>query len=421
MSLVNQMLQDLEHRRTAEASVSPLGGLSASGGAVLKQPINYLLLSATIVMALVVVSVLIYLTSLETPMTTGFTSERVNKLDHEVVAPVDVIMPIAAEASAAKKLTSAKPLATEAADIKTPATNNQPLIVNSVRPASKKIVKKAPQAIEINKASVVVEQEPLKKSVVDEVSVASMSVVETMANVDAAVPAIAATNVQKANSVESVSKKIRPLTNEQQAKIAFQHAVKLLGRGDEVAAHKSLEKALTFEPAHVRSRETLAALLLNMGRVSEAASHLSEGLRLQPNSPSLARLYARILVDQGDNAMAVAVLEKADPSIRDDPEYYALLAVLYRGVQKHAQAALVYEQILKVRPGVAAWWMGLALSQEAMNESEKALGSYQRAYRAGGLSREVSQYVQSRIAALTVSIADEVLRRANEDSDGVEG
>ena len=198
----------------------------------------------------------------------------------------------------------------------------------------------------------------------------------------------------------------------------FQDAVKLLGRGDESGAQQKLEKALSIEPVHIRARETLFALLLNTGRVSEAVEKLSEGLRLRPTSAPLAKLYARVLVDQGDNDAAVAVLERARPSAVADPDYYALLAALYRGVGKHAQASQTYQQILQVRPGVAVWWMGLALSEDAMGSATKALEAYQRAQRSGGLKPEVVQYVQSRIAALIPSALGNTSRVVVDDNDG---
>jgi MSHA biogenesis protein MshN len=134
--------------------------------------------------------------------------------------------------------------------------------------------------------------------------------------------------------------------------------------------------------------------------VSEAAGTLRDGLQLMPRATPLAKLYARILVDQGDVPIAVIVLQRARPAVSADPEYHALLAELYRQEKKHGQAAQVYQQVLMQRPGVASWWMGLALSQDAMGENAQALQAFQRAQRAGGLAGEVMQYVQTRIVAL---------------------
>ena len=406
MSLVNQMLQDLEHRRTAEAGISPLGGLSSSGASVAAtQSINYLLMGATILLTVAVVVVLIYLFGLKQSVVVG----------PMVKAEVPVILPLEAtaippraelktEPKSQQSVVGMKRSLIEKDSLNAIQTDNQ-----SVVPAQKVIVK--------TKKPV-----PLTASVMSEPEegVGSISIRKPASKNKTAPLSLASVGNEKNKTAPSnVNKTIRPLTIEQQAQMAFQDAVKMLGRGDESGAQQKLEKALSIEPAHMRARETLSALLLNTGRVSEAAETLSEGLRLRPASATLAKLYARVLVDQGDNDAAVAVLERARPLVAGDPEYYSLLAVLYRGVGKYAQASQVYQQMLQVRPGVAVWWMGLALSEDAMGSSEKALEAYQRAQRSGGLKAEVLKYVQSRIAALTPAESD-TSSHAADDNDGFE-
>ena len=406
MSLVNQMLQDLEHRRTAEAGISPLGGLSSSGASVAAtQSINYLLMGATILLTVAVVVVLIYLFGLKQSVVVG----------PMVKAEVPVILPLEAtaippraelktEPKSQQSVVGMKRSLIEKDSLNAIQTDNQ-----SVVPAQKVIVK--------TKKPV-----PLTASVMSEPEegVGSISIRKPASKNKTAPLSLASVGNEKNKTAPSnVNKTIRPLTIEQQAQMAFQDAVKMLGRGDESGAQQKLEKALSIEPAHMRARETLSALLLNTGRVSEAAETLSEGLRLRPASATLAKLYARVLVDQGDNDAAVAVLERARPLVASDPEYYSLLAVLYRGVGKYAQASQVYQQMLQVRPGVAVWWMGLALSEDAMGASAKALEAYQRAQRSGGLKAEVLKYVQSRIAALTPAESD-TSSHAVDDNDGFE-
>lgn len=406
MSLVNQMLQDLEHRRTAEADVSPLGGLSSSGGAVAATPsINYLLMGATIVLSVAVVVVLIYLFGLKSALVEG----PVIKAEQAVVLPLEAsVIPSSAQLKSGSELQQSavgmKHLPIEKDSLNAIQEANQ-----SVAPAQNIIVKtKNPAPLQTSEMSE------------SEQGAGSISIREPALNNKAAPHSLALLEREKNKAAAgNVNKTIRPLTIEQQAQMAFQDAVKMLGRGDELGAQQKLEKALSIEPAHMRARETLSALLLNTGRVSEAAETLSEGLRLRPASAALAKLYARVLVDQGDNDVAVAVLERARPMVAADPEYYSLLAVLYRGVGKHAQASQVYQQMLQVRPGVAVWWMGLALSEDAMGSSAKALEAYQRAQRSGGLKAEVLKYVQSRIAALT-PVASDKSSHAADDNDGFE-
>ncbi|NOX91526.1 MAG: hypothetical protein GXP18_03475, partial [Gammaproteobacteria bacterium] len=74
-----------------------------------------------------------------------------------------------------------------------------------------------------------------------------------------------------ANDEQNINKTIRPLTDEQHSQLAFQRAIHLLSRDNQQEAQLALVEALSFSPVHFRARETLAALLLNAGRMSEAA------------------------------------------------------------------------------------------------------------------------------------------------------
>jgi Flp pilus assembly protein TadD len=197
-----------------------------------------------------------------------------------------------------------------------------------------------------------------------------------------------------------VDKRIRPLTAAQQAQVAFQQAVAQLGRGQTEQAQRLLRQALAQDPTHGQARETYAALLLNAGRVSEAEALLREGLLLKPTSPGLAKLYARIIAGQGKTVQAIATLERAVPPVQADPDFAAMLAALYQREQRHGQAVRIYREIVKLRPGMAAWWMGYALSLEALGENEQAMQAYGRSLRAGGLSTEVREYVAGRLQAL---------------------
>lgn len=419
MSLVNQMLQDLELRRSAEAGASPLGGLSASGAGASNvsfaaRSINTVLLGVTVALVLALALALLYL----------FDS---NQSIVSASSPVKMISPMAvpvvkqnmAEQPLVESVKSSVSFVQHPTQINGQSVGQTELNEKLNEEQNKTVVATVPDTVSISTLSNVGDDDKKDRKAAEEV--ASVSMLITGAKT---VPLIESVVVGGQSEVSAddaantkINKTIRPLTSEQQAQQEFQRAVKLLGRGDQQAAQLALEQALAFEPAHVRARETLSALLLNTGRVSEAAESLSEGLRLQPSSTPLAKLYARILVNQGNAETAINIMERARPAVATDPDYYALLAVLYRGSDKHAQAAQVYQQILLLRPGVAVWWMGLALSQDAMGESAQALKAYVRAQRAGGLKLEVLQYVQMRISALAPVIRNST---ENEATNGFE-
>ncbi len=203
-----------------------------------------------------------------------------------------------------------------------------------------------------------------------------------------------------------VSKRVRPLSNEQRAELALRRGVNLLGQGHQTEAEQALQASLQFDPRQRRARETLAALYFNSGRLGEAQTLLAEGLRLMPHATELAQFYARLLAEQGDLAGALVALLRARPPLVDNPDYYALLAALFQRAGQHAQAVQTYRDLLAHRKTAAPWRMGLAISLEAQGETTTALDAYVKAHQLGvGLDAPVLAYLAERIRALAPRVA----------------
>ena len=405
MSLINQMLRDLEHRRTSEAS-SPLGGLSASGAATqsIHFSVNYIMLAVVVVVLFVLGVMAAYLlgsqqSSVSTDGNISLPAEKAVSMVVEEIKPEQVVksLPSVVEHIIENNV-QAEAVNDEAKSVAAEVIEQNEVAQGFVQEktqvtgivAEKLSDKSMPIAVMASDQKTILGDSGTSEQSVENAELIVVKPVNVSANAEPIVETEA-----------NINKTVRPLTDEEQAQLAFQRSVRLLGQGKQQAAQAALSDALAFLPTHIQARETQAALLLNNGQVSEAASSLSEALQITPGATPLAKLYARILVDQGDVNEALLVLERARPTVSADPEYHALMAALYRQEKKHAQAALIYQQILMQRPGVASWWMGLALAQDAMGERAQALNAFQRAQRAGGLSAQVLQYVQSRITALT--------------------
>lgn len=452
MSLINQMLRDLEQRRTAEAGVSPLGGLSASESSLsASQSINYLIIAAVLATLFAAGIVAAYFLgaqktgvllelrqdaptmpqsggsagSISSPgvtsqsVTSESISSRVEATPAEPTQPAAAPQNFVAHSATIPQTIMPKPLTPK----ETPQRTSKANAMLVAAPEKETMLEEPTANGEGNSSVLIVEHQnnaaQMEGAVMEPSSQSAQATTVATAG-NSAKQSVA--EIKSESKDESINKTIRPLTAEQQSQLAFQSAVKLLGNGKQQAAQRSLEESLTFSPANVRARETLVALLLNAGRMSEAAGLLREGLRLMPGATPLAKLYARILVDQRDVPAAVSVLERALPSASSDVDYHALLAALYRQVGKHAQAAQAYRQILLVRPGVASWWLGLGLSLDAMGDYAQALAAFQRAQRAGGLGSEVLTYVQSRITALapTQAVSSTASVAGSTDTDGFE-
>ncbi len=198
----------------------------------------------------------------------------------------------------------------------------------------------------------------------------------------------------------TTGKTLRTQTPEQQADLAYQEGARLLQGGQFSAAEEQLRKALQQNPQHTRARESLAVLMINNKRLSEAEDLLAEGITLSPQYMPLTKLYARVLMAQDRTEAAVQALEKITPEAAQDPNYYAFIAALHQRLERHSQAISAYRTALKIQPQQGLWWMGLGISLEATGEQRDALDAYRHALAGQSLHGAPLDYVQERLAAL---------------------
>lgn len=196
-----------------------------------------------------------------------------------------------------------------------------------------------------------------------------------------------------------VRKTQRSRSPTERAEIAYAGASKLLQAGSAYKAEQELRNALALDARHIKARELLAGLLFRNGQLAEAGRLLEQGRVLHPTQTSFALLLARILMDQGREDEAIAVLESLRPSPRTHSDYYALLAALYQRTGKHSRAITVYQGLVDVYPGRAVWWMGLGISLQSLDRAG-ALKAYRRAAAGTGLQPELQKFVRQRIRLL---------------------
>lgn len=204
-----------------------------------------------------------------------------------------------------------------------------------------------------------------------------------------------------------VQKTLRPPSPEQRAAEAYQQGYRALASSDSAQAEASLREALRLQPGHRAAREALVGVMVEAGRLVEARALLEEGMRKHPDQAQFVRLYARILAEQGEGARAVRTLERHAPQFADDPDYYALLGALYQRQQRHSDAAGVYRELVKLRPATGAWWAGLGMALDAQGDRAAGREAFIRALRAGGLAPALRKHVRTRLTALENSYSEQ--------------
>ncbi len=185
------------------------------------------------------------------------------------------------------------------------------------------------------------------------------------------------------------------------AEAAYAGALEAARHGELPAAIDALETLLERHGDHRGARESLATLLAGTGREVEARTVLHEGLERSPGHLPFLRLQARLLAGAGELDAAVGLLEQAVTGARDDAQLLALLAALYQRQGRHAESVRRYSEALALQPGQAPWWAGLAIGLEARGDAEQARQAYAAALERGSaLVPNLRAYVAGRLAAL---------------------
>lgn len=207
--------------------------------------------------------------------------------------------------------------------------------------------------------------------------------------------------VEKPESKGVVQKKLLPLDNSKLAEIAYQQGYDLIAQGQQLKGERKLLHALELNSAHTKAREILAILYLQQLRVADATEHLQKGMALSPEHFQYREIYARALMAQNQLPQAIEMLNKDAPEINRYPNYHALIAGLYQKNEQHEQAASTYLKLIKQNQGQSQWWLGMAISLEKMEKNNEAISAYKKA-RELKLPAKLMKYVENRLQKLNL-------------------
>jgi Flp pilus assembly protein TadD len=206
-------------------------------------------------------------------------------------------------------------------------------------------------------------------------------------------------------SEQAMVRERRQRTDEERADEAWAEARDALRRGRVDAAESALSRVLSLHPAHVPARDALADLLADTGRPEDADQVLADSLTVAELPASelgfFARQRARLWLERDDAAQGIAALEQVYPDRDAAPESGALLAGLYYRQGDYRRAVEHYRELVEQRPEQGAWWMGMGLALEGMADFDAAAEAYRQALAGDGLGPSVRDYLQARLRELS--------------------
>lgn len=180
----------------------------------------------------------------------------------------------------------------------------------------------------------------------------------------------------------------------------FQQAQAELQQNQAEAAQKSLRGSLEADPKHVQARLTLARLLTERKQLPAAADLLADGVMLQPQQPAFVLALAPLWFQSGQQDDALALLSQSANQSSSTPQLHGFYAGQLLRLKRHAESAVQFRAALRSDPLQVDWLIGLGLALQGAGQNKEALDVLRRAYETGKLSVERKDLVEQMIAGL---------------------
>ncbi|MEO8154488.1 MAG: tetratricopeptide repeat protein [Rhizobacter sp.] len=197
-----------------------------------------------------------------------------------------------------------------------------------------------------------------------------------------------------------IDKRMASRTPQERAEANYQRGVTAHQAGQINDSADAFMAALREDPRYAPARQAQAGLLIGQSRFDEALTLLQEGVALTPQQPMLALMLARLQAERQDLSTAADTLKAAAAHATNNAEYLGFYAAILQRANRHAEAAEQFSTALRLSPANSVWWMGLGISLAAGGQPDAAREAFMRAKTTGALPPEAGQYVELRLRQL---------------------
>ncbi len=197
-----------------------------------------------------------------------------------------------------------------------------------------------------------------------------------------------------------IVKSNRQIDKKAQAERLYRSAREKVQAHQHVEAVGLLEQSLQSSDELHKARILLFTLLLQQQQITSLQPRLEYSIKQWPTVHEYRQVKARLLSFKSDNEAAMQLLESDIPVVSEAPEYHELLAYVAQQLKKDRVAINHYQMLLQQNANRADWWLGVAVSEDRLGNNQPALQAYQQAIDKPGLSSTVQAYARKRIKAL---------------------
>ena len=209
-------------------------------------------------------------------------------------------------------------------------------------------------------------------------------------------------NVAAIESTPEPSFSITPvsLTASELAMLKYQQGRKLQREGQLDLAKTAWRDALQALPSLHKARESLAASYYGANNVTKALNILHQGNKTYSQYDGYRLLIAQIYFQQQQPQLALSSLAQPYLSDKASNEALALAGSLAQQLKRWSQAQRNYQRLNQRQPTNAKWLIGLAISLDAQQQTQKALAAYQSFMAMSGVDKSLYQYAHKRASTL---------------------
>lgn len=394
MSLINQVLQDLEKRHASEPELKSLPPHVRTVAGRAQRSSVAMIAAAIAVVAVIALAAILYFGGwLKSAPPVVAQTDPVAPVAASPPQEAKPVAPVAEPPRQAETFVPASRLSDELSFLPEPRPRKEPAPRTAPPPSPKPLpATKIPPEF---RAAI---ESPAPRAVVEPAAVPVPTPLPPSAEPVVAAPVPAPLPAHEPRG--SIDKQVRDMTAQQRAEVAFRKGAALLQEARASAAEASFREALREDPNHVGARQALLGLLLDSKRSDEAEQLLKETLALNPRQPRHAMVLARLQVDRGEVTGGVNTLVAALPYVQSDAEYYAFLAALLQREGRHRETVDYYRAALRISPGNGLWLMGLGISLRATSQFGDARETFQRALDTRQLAGDLRAFTEKQLREL---------------------
>ena len=194
-----------------------------------------------------------------------------------------------------------------------------------------------------------------------------------------------------------IEKSASVATPREAAEAEYHKAVIDVSLGRREDAIERLQKALRDNSLHSAARQLLVRLLLESGDTGDAMRVLDDGLREQPAQIGWAMSLARLQAEAGDLAAAWKTLDRTLPAAGDNADYQGFAAHILHRLGRFKDSAEHYQAAIRLSPRDGRWWLGLGLAFEEEGMPNEAREAFLRARQSGSLNKDLMTLVEQKL------------------------